>query len=161
MITKDLVSEILTCIDTVKKTLEQDKKDVLKAFRTRAREAPSIIFTNGLTYTIVYMASRSSAEAVELGLSKSKCEEVLNDLLIKHKGDVGVEKFSHALYISLFSYLLNKAVSIQHPSDKAVSASTSKFTAFVDRSLKDPVLERTALDISEWMKRIAEALIPS
>ncbi|MEM0320691.1 MAG: type III-B CRISPR module-associated protein Cmr5 [Candidatus Nezhaarchaeales archaeon] len=153
MITKELVSEILTCIDAVKKILEQGKKDVLEAFRTRAREAPSIIFANGLAYTIVYMASRSSAEAVELGLSlrQNTCKgealsNLLNNLLNKY---MGKEKLSYALYISLLSYFLNRAT----PMD------ASEFAAFVDRSLKDPTLERTALDISEWMKRIAEALI--
>lgn len=132
-------------------------KDYLKAFRTRARSLPTMLYTNGLSYTIVYVASRSSHEAVEIGLISESCEDLLMRLesLLAGRSKAGgksidKEEAGYILYGSLLAYLLKTAR----------FTTVRKFDELVRAALDDALLNQGANLVAEWIKRLAEAYIP-
>lgn len=126
-------------------------EEVLQTFRARAREAPSMIFSSGLAYTLVYIASRAgSTDAVQPGLEKGSYEEVLRYVVVEKEGEFeGKEELGYSIYGNMLTYLLKRTGLLK----------STKFSDLVKEALENPALDRVSLEISEWIKRLAEALI--
>ena len=130
-------------------------EDVLRSFRARARGLASELAVNGLASTLVLLAARSSAVAIErMGLRSSGFKDAVE--AVKNRAEreklniEGGEAAGYALYAAALLHLLKH--------DGMSLPATLK--DLVERALKDPILEHKALEAASWLKRAAEAYIP-
>lgn len=140
----NLIIKISECVELVSKGVPQNVK---KGFRSKARDMPTNIFGRGLAYAITYAAARSSASAVELGLSAINCNSFISSIVKNEK--LGDEDKGYALYGAMILYLLKEA--------KALNANS--FKDALKTALDNPSVEVHANEIAEWIKRFAEAYI--
>lgn len=141
----DIARLVFECIEACLKRWG-GQIDELKRLRARARSLPAEVFAKGLAYTLVLIASRSSREAIEVGLNANKCEDVVDK--IRSAGYRG-EKIGYALYGAILAYVLK--------SSGFTKATT--FKDFVNQAFNDHMLlARTPIAL-EWIKRLAEAYI--
>lgn len=143
-----VVTQVLECVKLVVGPESGLSKDQLDAFKARARSLPSMLFTNGLAYTLVYVASRSNYKAVDVGLASESCNDLVSKLKsLLYKAER--EEAGYFLYGSLLAYML-----------KYARLTTAKsFDELVKKAMEDAFLNQGALAIAEWIKRLAEAYI--
>lgn len=144
----DFVKSLIDmCMNTEINEGFRDCDKVLKSFRARAREMPSLMFTNGFAYAITYIAARSSSNAIDIGLTKNNHAEIIQEIFKSNKHDN--EEAGYALYGALLALALKTTGLVKE----------SSFPELVRSFLNNPVLEISALAIADWIKRFAEALI--
>lgn len=148
MMTRELIALALDCIKSLIDLARSSSTDTLRAFRTRARDLPTTMFVNGFAYTLVYVASRSSAKAIDNGLIAKSCSD-LTSMLRELSQGLGREEVGYALYGLLLTFLIKSAG----------LTNAKSFDELVKKAMEDPVLERGAGVIAEWIKRLAEAYI--
>lgn len=156
MISDEIILKILDfvkslvdmCINTETSKEFHDCDKVLRSFRTRAREIPSLMFTNGFAYTVTYIAARSSSHAIDIGLTKNDHVEIIKEIFKSNKYDN--EKAGYALYGALLAFTLKATGLVKE----------SSFVELVKLFLNNPALETSVFAIADWVKRFTEAFIP-
>ncbi|MEM4620986.1 MAG: type III-B CRISPR module-associated protein Cmr5 [Desulfurococcaceae archaeon] len=143
---KLLLDLILECINQITSKCGSST-DIVKKVRSRARSIPSYSFTKGLVYSLVYIASRSSKDLVEIGLKAQKCEDVINEIIMKK--EVGNEEKSYAIYGAILLYIA-KELNI---------VNGNRFDDIICDITKSPVAEIKMWSVLDWFKRFAEAYI--
>jgi CRISPR type III-B/RAMP module-associated protein Cmr5 len=146
----EIVRDVVECVELVAELGKvKDGSNIVSGFRTRARSIPSVLFTNGFTYTITLLAARSSRSLIELGFRDS-CKSIVDEatkMFNEKKADK--EETSYGLYGALLVYLLRKIGAI-----KALN-----FKELVTESIGNTALDLKAWQVVEWVKRFAEAFI--
>ena len=137
-----LVNELIECYRNMVAIISDDK---LKRLRTRARDAPTQIFTRGLPQTLILFAARSKLDVVQKALVKSSCKDLLSDI-----DSVSGEKFGYTAYLSILLYLAKKL---------GLDIGNS-FEEILKKSVDNPILEKEFYIIAEWIKRFSEAYLP-
>ncbi|MCS7099860.1 MAG: type III-B CRISPR module-associated protein Cmr5 [Sulfolobales archaeon] len=154
MMTENLVKIVTECVSGFKKKLGDKgfSEDMLSSFRSRAREAPTLIFMRGLPYTLVYVASRSSQEVFSLGLNAETCED-LSSKILKYIEEKNLrdkaEKTGYVIYGALLAFAMKKA-GVTRAGD---------FESLIKSVLNDPLASTRASTVADWIKRFAEAYI--
>jgi CRISPR type III-B/RAMP module-associated protein Cmr5 len=143
---KEVVSEVLDCIESLINGRSL-REDILKKFRARARTLPVDLYTHGLAYTLTIIAARSNKEAIEKGLTGTKCIDVIKS--VENIFD-DVEEKSYGIYGAIITYLLKKLGVIR----------SSTFKDLINEVLSNYVADLRAREILEWLKRFTEAYIP-
>jgi len=108
---------------------------------------PEYSFTRGLAYTIVFIASKSSKDLVETGLTAQKCEDVINK--IKESKIGSEEEESYAIYGAVLLYIAKKLGIVKG----------NKFEGIVYDVMRSPVVEIKMWSVLDWLKRVTEAYI--
>jgi len=146
----EIVKDVVECIELVADLGKvKDGSEIASGFRTRARSIPSVLFTNGFTYTITLLAARSSRSLIELGFRDS-CKAIVNEAAkMFNEGRADEEETSYGLYGALLVYLLRKMEAIK----------ASNFKELVTESIDNTALDLKAWQVIEWVKRFAEAYI--
>lgn len=140
-----IVKITLDCVSVYRQNLSDEE---LSSFRSRAREIPSLIFTRGLAYALLYVASRSSASVFDVGLNVSRCEDLTSKIKDLKKID-SKEKMGYAVYGALIAYLLRRLG----------ATNASKFDDLLKESLANPLMDFRVRVAVDWIKRLAEAYI--
>lgn len=148
---EEVVRVVSECVSTYKREFD---RDTLRSFRSRARESPALMFSRGLAYAIVYVASRSSETVFGIAFSARGCADLCARLR-EHAGaeEMGAEEFGYALYGALLAFAM-KAYGVV-----IEAGSGDLFKGLVEVFLRDPVANARALEVAEWVKRFAEAYI--
>lgn len=142
-----VVKAVADCVSTLR---EKFAADCLKSFRARAREVPAMVFSRGLAYAIVYVASRSSEEVFGIGLNSGSCPDLVEGVRkYLEKAKAEREEAGYALYGALLAFTM-KAGGLARASD---------FRGLIEAVLKDPTVNYRALEVVEWIKRFAEAYV--
>lgn len=151
MSTEEVIRVVSECVSTYK--MEFDR-DVLRSFRSRARESPALMFSRGLAYAIVYVASRSSETVFGIAFNARGCADLCARLR-EHAGaeEIRAEELGYALYGALLTFAI-KAYGIV-----VEAGSGDLFKSLVEVFLRDPVANAKAFEVAEWIKRFAEAYI--
>lgn len=139
-IEKMIVPILVDCVEKI----SQSKS--AKRFKSRARDLPTDLFTRGLAYTLTYIAARSSATLVEIGLTVNSCDELISNL---EKSNVDEEELGYALYGALILFSIKKMGLLRK----------TRFADIVKEALSNHVLDHYAMIVAEWTKRLAEAYI--
>lgn len=138
-----VVPQLIECVEKISTSSSVEYR---KSFRSRARGMPADLFSRGLAYMLTYAAARSSATAIEVGLTANSCEELINNVKnMKLKS----EEYGYATYGALVLYSLKQANLV----------SRTKFSDIVKEALTNYTLNTHAMLIAEWIKRLAEAYI--
>jgi len=146
-----MLEKAVECIEQISQlaSLNEDGKEILNGFRSRAESMPSIFFTHGFAYTMVLLAARSSKELMELGF-KNSCKEIVDEIKkIWNEKRYSRDELSYGLYGASILLLLHKAGNIK----------TKEFSNVLKEAIKDPTIDLKAMQIFEWIKRLAEAYI--
>ncbi|WP_148683432.1 type III-B CRISPR module-associated protein Cmr5 [Fervidicoccus fontis] len=159
-----LMEELIEIFDYLSKVAESKDKDVkeyLKALRSRARDAPTEIFTSGLAlFTVTYLAkSKDCFPKMANELSKSPDRDILLKNLEKKLivTDDGQEKkcespdFGYGSYLLILMYLLKR---------QRIVGENTNLKDFLKMASSYPPLSEKALIISELIKRFSEAYLP-
>jgi len=124
-----------------------------KRFKTRARSMVSDLYSSGVAYVVSICAARSSAIAVELGLSASNPEGFIkvieNKNVAKNYGVSGDEECGYAIYGASILYAL-KVFGLLN---------TNKLGDAIRELLGNTLADRKAFQFAIWLKRFAEAYI--
>ncbi|MGC8988417.1 type III-B CRISPR module-associated protein Cmr5 [Infirmifilum sp.] len=145
---KDLVAEVLKCIEAVTSAAGGEKGRILGKFRARARSLPADLAAHGLRYLVVLTAARSNKSLIEESLKKNSCVEVVSSLM--NMKDLDEDERSYALYGGVLVYLLKQ--------QGIIGGGVTDFRSLLDK-LADPAVEERAKIVTEWLKRLAEAYI--
>lgn len=149
---ESVVKTIAECVSAFRSELRgSEDQDRLKSFRSRARDIPTLVFTRGLAYALVYVASRSSEEAFRLGLTAIGCSD-LSKKIRERVSNMKAEESGYVLYGALLAFAMKTYGII-------VEVSGDPFERLVKASLEDPVINARALEVVEWIKRFAEAYV--
>ncbi len=143
---KLLLDSILECTNQIISKYNSSS-EIAKKIRTRARSMPEYSFTRGLAYTIVFIASKSSKDLVETGLTAQKCEDVINK--IKESKIGSEEEESYAIYGAVLLYIAKKLGIVKG----------NKFEGIVYDVMRSPVVEIKMWSVLDWLKRVTEAYI--
>lgn len=141
-----VVDLTFTCVKHVIQK-EGMKSDAVKGLRSRARDIPTMIFTQGLAYTLTFIASRSSSKVFEKALESKNCEELTSG--IKELRLSG-EKIGYAIYGGMLTYIMK---------DLGLVNTCMNLKDLVDLAIRDPTLEVRVWPIVEWLKRVVEAYV--
>ncbi|MCC6055669.1 MAG: type III-B CRISPR module-associated protein Cmr5 [Desulfurococcaceae archaeon] len=146
----EIVKDVVECIELVADLGKvKGGSEIASRFRTRARSIPSVLFTNGFTYTITLLAARSSRSFIELGFRDS-CKAIVDEAVkMFNEGRADKEEVSYGLYGALLVYLLRRMGATK----------TSNFKELVTESIGNIALDLKAWQVIEWVKRFAEAYI--
>jgi len=141
-------------LDAVGKICEGCKEDERKSFRARARSLISDMYASGVAYVVSLAAARSSARAVELGLTANSLDDIIVKLCgdrehVKELGLGGAEDRGYALYGSLLLYALRQAGVL----------SAGRLSEAIKSLWGNAAADRVALHAATWLKRFAEAYI--
>jgi len=149
---KTIIELTLECVENIAALSSQKEcRDVVKKFRSRARETPTYAFTNGLAYVITLLAARSSRNVVEHGFMKvGSCSDIVNKV-ISERGALKDEELSYGLYGAILVYIIKKADLI----------ASNNFGELVREALNNSTLDVKVRPVFEWIKRFAEAYIES
>ena len=113
----------------------------------------SDLYSSGVAYVVSICAARSSAMAVELGLSASKLEDFIKVIedkdVAKKYGISGDEEYSYAIYGASILYAL-KALGLLN---------ANKLSDAIRELLGNTLADRKAFQFAIWLKRFAEAYI--
>lgn len=139
---------LIQAVDCVSRLVNKIQGDKIEAFRARARDLPTMMFSNGFAYTLVFIASRGSVEAIELGLRANSCDELVESITQQIVRE-DRETAGYIIYGSLLLYLVRNA----RLTEKA------SFNDLLKESLENNLIDRGAQIIAEWVKRLAEAYI--
>jgi len=144
-----VLEKVVECIEQISQlaSLNEDGKEILSGFRSRAESMPSIFFIHGFAYTMVLLAARSSRELMELGF-KNSCKEIVDEIK-KIREKYRKDELSYGLYGATILLLLHEAGNIK----------TKEFSSVLKEAIKDPTIDLKAMQIFEWIKRLAEAYI--
>ncbi|MEM2590427.1 MAG: type III-B CRISPR module-associated protein Cmr5 [Zestosphaera sp.] len=148
MSTQDVVKTIVDCVNNF--VMEFAEAKVLSSFRKRARETPTLVFSRGLAYAMVYLASRSNEKAFKIGLNARECTDLSKSIGEYIRGKkLSEEESGYVLYGALLAFAM-KVYGI-------VSAST--FEELIKSVLKSPIASARTHELIDWIKRFAEAYI--
>lgn len=150
MSTVDVVKTIAECVSTYKREFGP-YEGRLSSFRSRARDLPTLVFTRGLAYSIVYIASRSSEATFRLGLEASDCSD-LSKKVQEHVKNMADEESGYVLYGALLAFAMKTC-------GMNIKTAEDPLKELVEVSLKDPLVNARALEVAEWIKRFAEAYV--
>ncbi|MEM1772135.1 MAG: type III-B CRISPR module-associated protein Cmr5 [Ignisphaera sp.] len=142
---KLLLDTTLECINEITSRY-QSSSDIAKKVRTRARSIPEYSFTRGLAYTLVFIASKSGKDLVEIGLKAQKCKDIIDEI---DKKDIGNEEKSYAIYGAVLLHIARKLGIVKG----------DKFEEVVYDIMKSPAAEIKMWSVLDWLKRITEAYI--
>ena len=147
---RELIELALDIVERICRNCDDDCK---KRFRTRARNLVADIYTSGVAYVISVVAARSSAAAVEIGLSANSVDEIIkvcsDSRYARNLGLEKAEEYSYALYgASLLYALKSTGILSANSLDEAISS-----------LLENVIADRVALHVAMWLKRFAEAYI--
>ncbi|MEM1560326.1 MAG: type III-B CRISPR module-associated protein Cmr5 [Ignisphaera sp.] len=142
---KLLLDTTLECINEITSRY-QSSSDIAKKVRTRARSIPEYSFTRGLAYTLVFIASKSGKDLVEIGLKAQKCKDIFDKI---DKNDIGSEEKSYAIYGAVLLYIARKLGIVKG----------DKFEEVVYDIMNSPATEIKMWSVLDWLKRITEAYI--
>ncbi|MEM1635958.1 MAG: type III-B CRISPR module-associated protein Cmr5 [Thermosphaera sp.] len=142
---KILLDSILQCLEEIK-SRDSVSSEIPSKVRARARSIPELSFTRGLAYAMVFIASKSSKDLVELGLKEQECKDIIDKI---YKDNISIEEKSYAVYGAVLLFVARKLG----------IAKGTKFEDVVRDIMKSPVLEVKMLNVLDWLKRIAEAYI--
>ena len=147
---KRLVELALEVVEGVCSTCDSECK---RRFRARTRNLIADLYTSGASYVVSVAAARSSAAAVEIGLTASSVSDMLrmcsDSGYARRLNLEGPEDLSYALYGASLLYALRAA--------GAVSA--SNLGDAIRGLLGNVVADRVALHAATWLKRFTEAYI--
>ncbi|HEU97785.1 MAG TPA: type III-B CRISPR module-associated protein Cmr5 [Fervidicoccus fontis] len=168
-----LMEELIEIFDYLSKVAESEDKDVkeyLKALRSRARDAPTEIFTSGLAlFTVTYLAkSKDCFPKMANELSKSPDRNTLlknldynpnieeankekKEANKKKKGKCDPPDFGYGSYLLILMYLLKR---------QRIVGENTTLKDFLKMASSYPPLSEKALMISELIKRFSEAYLP-
>ncbi|MCS7111680.1 MAG: type III-B CRISPR module-associated protein Cmr5 [Ignisphaera sp.] len=154
MESKLMVEQVFSCINSIIERYagSKNRAGVVKRFRARARSLPQEVFSRGLAYTLVYIAARSSRDAVERGLEEkiTECRDVVNSVgELADKTNMGEEELSYALYGAVILYLAKRLGIVK----------LNRLESIVCEALNNVVLEVKMWPVIDWLKRVAEAYI--
>ncbi|MEM1694876.1 MAG: type III-B CRISPR module-associated protein Cmr5, partial [Ignisphaera sp.] len=135
----------LECINEITSRY-QSSSDIAKKVRTRARSIPEYSFTRGLAYTLVFIASKSGKDLVEIGLKAQKCKDIIDEI---DKKNIGNEEKSYAIYGAVLLHIARKLGIVKG----------DKFEEVVYDIMKSPATEIKMWSVLDWLKRITEAYI--
>jgi CRISPR type III-B/RAMP module-associated protein Cmr5 len=146
----EIVKDVVECVELVANLSKvKGGSEIASKLKTRARSIPSVLFTNGFTYTITLLAARSSRSLIELGFRDS-CKAMVDEAVkMFNERRADEEETSYGLYGALLVYLLRKM--------RAIKA--SNFKELVTESIGNTALDLKAWQVVEWVKRFAEAYI--
>nr|KJR73064.1 MAG: hypothetical protein TU35_08040 [Thermoproteus sp. AZ2] len=138
------VEVAVECTKAIEAHISDQADEVKKSYAQRARHFHTDIYTIGTAYVIATAAARSTAKAVELGLSAPNCEE-----LVKGIGEFKLksEEKAYALYGGVLLYALKRGNYI---------SSTNLGDAILELSSAQHVT-LAAYKYAEWLKKLAEA----
>ncbi|MEM4976256.1 MAG: type III-B CRISPR module-associated protein Cmr5 [Desulfurococcaceae archaeon] len=139
-----LIKSVLECINHITSKYGPSS-DIAKKVRARARSMPEYSFTRGLVYTLVFVASKSSKDLVEIGLKEQRCEDVINKI---EESKASSEEKSYAIYGAILLHIARKLNIVKE----------DKFEEAV-RDLRSPATEVKMWYVLDWLKRFAEAYI--
>ncbi|MEM4620052.1 MAG: type III-B CRISPR module-associated protein Cmr5 [Desulfurococcaceae archaeon] len=142
---KLLLGTTLECINEITSRY-QSSSDIAKKVRTRARSIPEYSFTRGLAYTLVFIASKSGKDLVEIGLKAQKCKDIIDEI---DKKNIGNEEKSYAIYGAVLLHIARKLGIVKG----------DKFEEVVYDIMKSPATEIKMWSVLDWLKRITEAYI--
>ncbi|MEM1646481.1 MAG: type III-B CRISPR module-associated protein Cmr5 [Ignisphaera sp.] len=142
---KLLLDTTLECINEITSRY-QSSSDIAKKVRTRARSIPEYSFTRGLAYTLVFIASKSGKDLVEIGLSAQECKDIFDKI---DKNDIGSEEKSYAIYGAVLLHIARKLGIVKG----------DKFEEVVYDIMNSPAAEIKMWNVLDWLKRITEAYI--
>jgi CRISPR type III-B/RAMP module-associated protein Cmr5 len=160
----------ISCMDALKKTFDGE---VLKGFRSRARDVALDIYYGGLTYAIAFIAAKASKEGIagsELMEQALKATDIANlfkewkegkcvqiqggdQAQSKEKGNIEcIDKEAYELYGACLMRALRELANLNPDNLLALL-----------KDLNDPakqvLVTNKILEFAEWLKRIAEAAI--
>jgi len=127
--------------------------NIKKSFRARTRDLISDLYSSGVAYVISLCAARSSADAVELGLTALNPENFIgifeDENMAKKYGLNEDEDYGYAIYGSSILYLLKLMgiINFRKLSDAIMGLS------------EDILANRMAFETGVWLKRFAEAYL--
>lgn len=137
-------------LEIVEKICKSTRDEIKRRFRSRTRDLLSNIYSNGVAHTISICAARSSAEAVEIGLSSSKVDDLVRMCKDAHKiGIKGDEELGYALYGASILYVL-KTLGI---------VNANNLREAIKELLGNSLADKKAFQVGIWLKRFAEAYI--
>lgn len=136
----DMVDWVEKAVQCVKAVEARCPKDVQSAFRTRARQMPSLLYYAGAAYALAVLAARGDASKM---FSPAPLEDAVGQICA---GDGGREEKSYSLYgLCLVSALREVGVAAAAIED-AVRALSRSRTA-----------EIRIAPFADWLKKLAEA----
>ncbi|MEM1741591.1 MAG: type III-B CRISPR module-associated protein Cmr5 [Desulfurococcaceae archaeon] len=142
---EELLHSILECINQITSKYGSST-DIARKIRSRARSIPAYSFTKGLVYSLVYIASRSSKDLVEIGLKAQKCEEIIVKIM---EDKMSNEEKSYAIYGAILLYIAKKLNIVKGEG----------FDEIICDITRSPVAEIKMWSVLDWFKRFTEAYI--
>jgi len=127
--------------------------DYKRSFRARARSLITDLYVNGISYVVTICAARSSANAVELGLTSKTPDDFIrvyvNERLAKKMGLKKSESYGYAIYGASLLYALRMLNIIK----------STKLSDAIRELMNNSLADRKAYQFVVWLKRFAEAYI--
>jgi len=145
----------IRCIETLKRVFSEEQ-EILKRFRSRARDVPSSIYYGGLTYAIAYIASKASKEkasGIDL-MTEALGGQDIDALFQRWKSNEYIEKEAYELYGACLMRAIREVAKLDGVND----------LISLLKVLNDPgrqvIVTNKVLEFAELLKRLAEASIP-
>lgn len=140
-------------LEVVEKVCSNCDNECKKRFRARVRSLIADIYTSGAAYVVSVVAARSSAMAVETGLTANSVDDIVrmcsDSRYARSLGLKDAEDCSYALYGASLLYALKTAGVL----------SASGLGEAIRSLLGNVMADRVALHAATWLKRFAEAYI--
>ncbi|MCS7104955.1 MAG: type III-B CRISPR module-associated protein Cmr5 [Thermofilaceae archaeon] len=119
-----------------------------RRFRSRARQLTSDLFTRGLAYTLVLIASRGSTLGVEQGLFAENIED-LEKRLSGYLEGLNPEEKGYTLYGAVLLMTLRKFGIVK----------MGRLADVIKDVVGNPSADAQALIVADWIARLADAFI--
>ncbi|MGC8597817.1 MAG: type III-B CRISPR module-associated protein Cmr5 [Thermocladium sp.] len=144
----------IKCIDALKQVFSNNG-DVMKGFRSRARDVPSSLYYDGILYTIAYVASKASKNnksGNEL-LMQAFMESDVAALFREWNKKEYVEKEAYELYGACLMRALKELAELDNAKD------LTDILKILNDSGTRVIIEGKVLEFTEWLKRLTEAIV--
>lgn len=137
-----IVKTLGECFEELISRIKDD--DLLKSFRSRARDMPTEIFSKGLTYALILSASRGDLNTLQKTLIMEKCSDIIDA-----SSKLEREAFGYTLYASILLYVLRNM-------GEKLGAT---FKEVLQNTVNNYIVAKKAFLVADWIKRFSEAYI--
>lgn len=156
MISPETIKTLSACFDQITSDSSRTALDLeaLKSFRARAREIPTLLFSRGLPYTIVYIASRSDKRTFIEVRNASNCNDLLKkvkEIISQRRAEEKAEEKGYIMYGALLTFALTR---------EGAFTNAERFSDIINEAY-NPIVDTKAQHVAEWLKRLAEAYVES